>query len=184
MRLTYRDVMLDWATSELLSPYWEAAPESGWSQFEWAAVRTVLRQSGVAELNQSQADRLLRVHVDNRQPILLRYGPHPDWAFERQEFSSAALGQLIVMPDFFPPGGSLLQLAQWIVAKPGFSPEKLAAVQAMAIGAQQNQWPMGTPIATLQPDGRLILVDGYKRAMAFMAVNRTSTPVVVARAPH
>jgi hypothetical protein len=81
------------------------------------------------------------------------------------------------MPDFFPPGGTLFQLAQWIAATPDYAPEKNAAIRAMIQEAGAGRQAFGSLVAVQSQSGARTLIEGYKRAMAAMAIGRQDAPV-------
>lgn len=172
---SYRDVMLDWAVAELMSPHWRTLKTWTWAHPDWEAWRNHVRRQGPRAWTPAQEATLISTLERAREPIISRYGPRRNWAFERLGLPADAISKLQVMPDFFPPGGTLGQLAQWIAAKPDYAPEKTEAVMAMAAGSANGRKPYGCLIVVHDAVTGSTLVEGYKRALAAIAMNRQET---------
>lgn len=174
---SYRDVMLDWAVAELMSPHWSTVPDWIWANPGWAAWRDHVHTKGPASWTAPQENTLIRAIEVSREPVLKRYGPRPELRFERQLWAAAQLGALDVMPDFFPPGGTLEQLSRWIAATPAYAPEKSQAIEAIKKGWRAGNAPFGSLIVVTNGAGKRILVEGYKRGLAALSAGRDVTPV-------
>jgi hypothetical protein len=183
MIVAYRDAMLDWAVSELMSPHWRAASVSAWAHPMWEPWRAHVRSHGPSAWTPAQADQLIATLRSSRKPIISRYGPDADWIFDRRRFDAQSLSRLTVMADIFPPGGTVLQLAQWVQAQPGYAPTMSASIVAIMQDCRRNLAPFGTPIAVEGKAGDLTLIEGYKRVIAYLSLDRAETLIFVARAP-
>lgn len=173
----YREVMLDWAVAELMSPHWRCVSGWIWANPGWRPWRDQVLAKGAASLSARQENTLIQVIEVSRAPVIQRYGPRPEWRFERQTWPSTALADLAVMPDFFPPGGTLNQLARWIAATPEYAPEKREAMTAIAQGWSAGKTPFGRLIVVTGDGGERILIEGYKRGLAAMAAVQDAVPV-------
>jgi hypothetical protein len=183
MIVAYREAMLDWAVSELMSPHWRAASVSAWAHPMWEPWRAHVRSHGPSAWTSAQVDQLIATLNASRKPIISRYGPYSDWIFDRRTFDAQSLSRLNVMPDMFPPGGRVLQLAKWVQTQPGYAPAMLASIAAIMRDCGQSLAPFGTPIAVECASEELTLIEGYKRVIAYLSLDRAETQILVAHAP-
>ena len=180
MTAFYRDVMLDWAVAELMSPYLRTIETWIWANPAWEPWRDHVRKHGRNAWTHAQEDTLIQAINVSRKPVIDIYGPRPESRIEPYDISIPELETLHVMPEFFPPGGTLRQLLDWVRAKPDYAPEKTAALVTLGKTMAGSQWTFGRLIVIERPGGRRILIEGYKRALAALAAGRAAAPAFIA----
>lgn len=179
MTSAYDEAMLEWAVAELMSPHWRSIPNWIWANPVWDAWRQHVETKGPRGWTPEQARVLIQAIETSRKPIIEIYGPAARSRILRRELRVEHLAALQVMPEFFPPGGTLRQLLDWIRARPDYAPEKTAAIQSMAPQLKDGAWPFGALIVVQRPEGANVLIEGYKRALASLAAGRSATPAIL-----
>jgi hypothetical protein len=166
-RLTFDDVMLDWAVAELLSP----TCATTWAGPACAELRRKVQNAGTGSLSIHERARLVGAVVQFRKPIISVYGPCRSWSFQRVLVSRQELSAFSIINYFGYPVFSFGDFATKIRNNPSVGQEQQIHDAVTEIMAQvgDGKEPFGLPIAIKRkaPTPPL-LVEGYKRSMAVL----------------
>jgi hypothetical protein len=178
VQLTYDDVMLDWAVTELLSP---SRPE--WSGAACDELRAKLDRAGIDSLSADERTSLIGALIRSRDLMIYQYGPQPSWSFQRVTVSCEELSRYSIIRQFGYPSFSFGDLASKIKDNPTSEPGRIdeAAMRRSALAMldlYRSGEPLhGLPIAISRQASHKILIEGYKRSMVALWANRPSIQI-------
>jgi hypothetical protein len=163
-RVSFDEVMLDWAVAELLSPTWP----TNWAGPAREELKRKLQTVGISALSIAERSWLVEAIIQCRDPIISLYGPSRSWRFRRTVVSSRELSAFSIIPHYGYPDFALGDLAAKIKDSPsGEEQGTRDIVIAIMAEAARGRAPVGLPIAVAREvPVPPLLIEGYKRTMA------------------
>jgi hypothetical protein len=175
--------MLDWAVAELLSPTWAKSIDSAVVEAQrhvLDSLRTKILSGGIPSLSVYDRSLLVSLIVQFRAQILSVDGPHPWWNFWRVTVPNRELSQFSILHRFFPrhAGRHFGEFSARIRDNPSEGEVNMRAdVQAIVDDMAAGRQPVGRPIAVERRTEPPLLLEGYKRSMAALWRDESSTEI-------
>jgi hypothetical protein len=165
-RVSFDDVMLDWAVAELLSPTWP----TNWAGPARDELKRKLQNAGIGALSIEERSRLVEAIIQCRSPLISLYGPSRSWSFRRTIVSSGELSAFSIIPHYGYPDFSLGDLAAKIRDNPSAEEQGTHDIVATILAqSADGKAPFGLPIAVAREGpAPPLLIEGYKRSMAML----------------
>lgn len=171
-RLTFDEAMADWAEAELASPY---TSEFGFSYLD-VNLRERIANTGLASLNAKERQLACAAILHFRQPLLRAYQVNRSADFTRCRLGRDDVAALAVIPEIAAGSSSLAQIAERL--KEGDHPDVVEVrklVARIADEARQGRTPVGHPFIVAGSDGGpYVLIEGYKRTLAWLIHGRSA----------
>jgi hypothetical protein len=174
-RVSFDEVMLDWAVAELLSPTWP----TNWAGPAREELKRKLQTVGISALSIAERSWLVEAIIQCRDPIISLYGPSRSWSFRRTVVRSRKLSTFSIIHHYGYLDFSLGDLAIKIKDSPSEDEQKtrdiVTAIRTQAAGGKA---PFGLPIAVAREmPAPPLLIEGYKRAMAALWSGQASVEI-------
>jgi hypothetical protein len=166
-RLTFDDVMLDWAVAELLSP----TRAADWAGPACDELRRKVQNADISSLTIHERTWLVEAVVQIRRTIIAVYGPCRSWSFRRTFVPYQEISAFSIIDWFGYPTFSFGDLAAKIKDNPSERErgvrDAVTMILAQTSGGKQA---FGLPIAITRKALMMppLLVEGYKRSMAVL----------------